>query len=55
MAHTTRAKLVHTTFLENLLGGWHFLWKGFPNLQEVGIDKTTAPLFQQQKFYDPHH
>ena len=36
-----------------LLGGWHFLRKGVPNLQKVGVDKTATPLFWQQKFYDP--
>ena len=41
--------------LPRLLGGWHFLTKGVPNLQKAGIDKTATPLFRQQKFYDPHH
>ena len=36
-------------------GGYHFLWKGVPNLQKVSIDKVVTPLFWQQKFYDPHH
>ena len=40
------------------LGGSHFLWKGVPNLQKVGINKiSNPPLFQQKKKknYDPHH
>ena len=35
------------------LRGYYFLWKGVPNLQNVGINKIVTPLFRQEQFYDP--
>ena len=37
------------------LGGWHFLRKGVPNLQKVGIDKTATPYSGNKNFMTPHH
>ena len=37
-------------------GGWHFLQKGVPNLQKVGVDKTApSPHFGNKNFMTPHH
>ena len=33
--------------------GYHFLQKGVPNLQNVGINKIVPPSFRQQIFYNP--
>ena len=37
------------------LGGWHFLRKGGPNLQKVGIDKTGTPPISATKILSPPH
>ena len=37
-------------------GGWHFLRKGVPNLQKVGVDKTAIPPILATKIlWLPHH
>ena len=41
-----------TSFKSFRLEDWHFLQKGGPNLQKVGVDKTVTPYFGNKKF-DP--
>ena len=48
--------MCQTTFVLNpSQGGYHFLQKGVPNLQKVGVNKLATPLFRQQIIYEPPH